>query len=144
MVISFGCYWFKGGDPQSPDCWSSCNVWGKMGAVTGYSGIIMEDVCENGMWNLVGRLVLMLMRAGILVGEVVVMVVGMMVVVAVGVLFSSENWCLSVSEVQCLGLGFWLVGDDIFDFGGGFVAVMVEIGVDGLELDVEVGAVVSW
>ena len=28
--------------------------------------------------------------------------------------------------------------------GGGFVAMMVEIGVDGLELDVEVGAVVSW
>ena len=41
----------------------------------------------------------MLMRAGILVGEVVVMVVGMMVVVAAGVLFSSENWCLSVLEV---------------------------------------------
>ena len=41
----------------------------------------------------------MLMRAGILVGEVVVMVVGMMVVVAVGVLFSSDNWCLSVLEV---------------------------------------------
>ena len=36
------------------------------------------------------------------------------------------------------------MGDDIFDSGGGFVAVMVEIGVDGLELDVEVGAVVSW
>ena len=38
------------------------------------------------------------------------------------------------------------MGDDIFDFGGGggVVAVMVEIGVDGLELDVEVGAVGSW
>ena len=33
------------------DGWSSCNVWGKMGAegLGGDSGIIMEDVCEDGM-----------------------------------------------------------------------------------------------
>ena len=34
-------------------------------------------------------------------------------------------------------------GDDIFDFGGVFVAVMVEMEVDDLELEVEVGDVVS-
>lgn len=48
---------------------------------------VIEDVCEDGKQNLHGRLVLMLMRAGILVGEVVVLVVGVMVVVAVCVIF---------------------------------------------------------
>ena len=43
-----------GGAPQSPDCWSSCNVSRKMGAwgMEGDSGIVIEDVCENGMKNL--------------------------------------------------------------------------------------------
>ena len=52
----------------------------------GDSGIVIEDVCDDGMQNLGGRLVLMLMRAGILVGDVVVVAVGVMVVVAVGVI----------------------------------------------------------
>ena len=39
--------------------------------VRGGSGIFMEDVCEDGMRNLGGRLVSMLMRAGILVGGLV-------------------------------------------------------------------------
>ena len=56
------------------------------GGMEGDSGVIMEDVCEDGMQNLGGRLVLVLMRAGILVGGVVVVAVGLMVVVAVGVL----------------------------------------------------------
>ena len=38
------------------------------------SGTVMEDVCEDGMQNLGGRLMLMLMRACILVGGVVVVV----------------------------------------------------------------------
>ena len=42
--------------------------------------------------------------------------------------------------MECLRVGFGLVGGDIFDFGGGFVAVMVEMEMDDLEL--EVGAVV--
>ena len=29
MVTSFGCCWCSGDTPQSPDCWSSCNVWGR-------------------------------------------------------------------------------------------------------------------
>ena len=53
----------------------------------GDSGIVMEDVCEDNMQNLGGRLVLMLMRAGILVGEVVM--------VAVGVTSFSEKLCVS-------------------------------------------------
>ena len=40
-------------------------------------------VCEDGMQSLSGRLVLMFMRAGILVGEMVVVAVGVMVVVVV-------------------------------------------------------------
>ena len=77
MVTSFGCYWWSGSTLQSPDCWSSCNVRGKMGAgrMEGDSGIVMEDVCENGMQYLGGMLILMLMRAGILVGGVVVVAV---------------------------------------------------------------------
>ena len=46
----------------------------------GDRGIVIEDGCEDGMQNLGGSLVLMLMRAGILAGEVVVMAVEVMVV----------------------------------------------------------------
>ena len=72
----------------------------------------------------------MLIRAGILVGGVVVVVVGVMVVVTVGVISFSEEQCLSVTEVECLRVGLGLVGGDIFDFGGGFVTVVVEMEVD--------------
>ena len=50
----------------------------------------------------------MLMRAGILIGEVVVVAVGVMVVVVVGAISFSEKWCLPVMEVKCLGVGFGL------------------------------------
>ena len=43
------------------------------------------------MRNLGGRLVLIIMRAGILFGEVVVVTVGVMIVVAVGVISFSEK-----------------------------------------------------
>ena len=49
------------------------------------SGILLEDVCGDDIRNLGGRLVLMLMRAGILVGGVVVVVLGVMVMVMVDV-----------------------------------------------------------
>ena len=65
------------------------------GGMEGDIGIVMEDVCEDGMRNLGGRLVSMLMRTGILVGGVVVVAVGVMVV-AVGVVSFSEERCLSV------------------------------------------------
>ena len=51
----------------------------------------MEDVCGDGRRNLGGRLVLMLMREGILVGGVVVVVVRVMVMVEVGVVSFSEG-----------------------------------------------------
>ena len=65
------------------------------------SGIVMEDVCEDGMQNLGERLVPLLMRAGILVGGLIVVVVGVMVVVGVGIVSFSEELCLSVTEVEC-------------------------------------------
>ena len=59
----------------------------------GDSGIAIEDACEESMQNLGRRLVLMLIRGGILIGEVVV--------VAVGIISFSEKRCLSVMEVEC-------------------------------------------
>ena len=35
--------------------------------------------------------------------------------------------CKPVMEVKCLGIGAGLVGGDIFDFGVGFVTVVVEM-----------------
>ena len=44
--------------------------------------------------------------------------------------------CKPVMEVECLGIGAGLVGGDIFDFGEGFVTVVVEMEVDDLKLQV--------
>lgn len=62
---------------------------GEMGAgkMEDDRGIDIENECEADKRNIGGRLVLMLMRAGIFVGEVVVAVVGVIVAVAVGVMF---------------------------------------------------------
>ena len=51
MVTSFGCVWYSGDDRQSLDCWSSCNVQGKMGigGMVGGNGIVMEAVRKDGM-----------------------------------------------------------------------------------------------
>ena len=66
------------------------------------------------------------------------MLFGVVVVVAVGVMSFFEKRCLSVTEleVECLGVGFGLVGGDTFNLGGGFVAVVVEMELDDLELQV--------
>ena len=74
-------------------------------------GIVI--VCEDGMRNLGGRLVLMLTRAEILAGELVVVAVGVMVVVAMGVVSIFAKRCLSVTEVEFLGVSFRLMGSDI-------------------------------
>ena len=108
----------------------------------GESGIPIEDVCEYGMQNIGGRLVLMLMGTGILVGEVVVVAVGVMVVVAVGVISFSEKRCLSVTE--CLQVGFGLVEGDILDLSEGFIALVVEMEVDDLELEVRAVVRLIW
>ena len=56
-------------------------------------GIVMEDVYRDGMRNLGGRLVLMLMREGILVGGVVVVVEVMMML--------EVEWCLFLKGGVC-------------------------------------------
>ena len=66
--------------------------------------------------------------------------IGVMVVVVVEVISCSEERCFSVMKGECLGGGFWLVGGGIFDFGGCFAVVVVEMEVYDLEL--EVGAIV--
>ena len=108
------------------------------GGMEGDNGIVIEDVCGDDLQNLGGRLVLMFIRADILASEVVVVVVGVMVVVTVGETSFSEKRCLTVTEVECLGVRFGLMGGDV----GGFGAVVVEMEVDDLELEVEVRAVI--
>ena len=49
-----------------------CAGWGGM---EDDSDIVIEDVCEAGIWNLGGGLVLMLIKTDILFGEVVVVAV---------------------------------------------------------------------
>ena len=82
-----------------------------------------------------------MLRAGILLGEAVVVAVGMMVVAAaVGVMSFLEKRSLLVMkmEVEYLGVSFELVGGDILNLGGVFVAVVVEMKVEDFELEVEV------
>ena len=102
----------------------------RCGRMEGDSGIVMEDVCGDDMRNLGERLVLILMRAGNLVGGVVMAVVGVMVMVEVGVVSFSEGRCLLVAEVECVLLGCGLVEDDALNFGGGFAAVVVVVVVE--------------
>ena len=69
------------------------------------------------------------------------MAVGVMVVAAaVGVISFLEKRSLLVMkmEVEYLGVSFELVGGDILNLGGGFVAVVVEMKVEDFELEVEV------
>ena len=102
----------------------------------------MEDVCGDGRRNLGGRLVLMLMREGILVGGVVVVVVRVMVMVEVGVVSFSEGRCLPMAEVECVVVGCGLVGGDVLNFGGVFAVVMVVLEMVGGGSKLEVVAVV--
>ena len=60
----------------------------------------IKNVCEDDLQNLGGRIMLMLLRAGILVGEVIVLTVVVMVVLAVGVISFFEKRCLSLVEVK--------------------------------------------
>ena len=47
-----------------------------------------------------------------------------------------EECSLLVTDVECLGVGFGLVGGGIFDLGGEFVAVVVKVEVEDLDLAV--------
>ena len=76
-----------------------------------------------------------------MLGETVVVAVGVMVVAAtVGVMSFLEKRSLLVMkmEVEYLGVSFELVGGDILNLGGVFVAVVVEMKVEDFELEVEV------
>ena len=69
------------------------------------------------------------------------MAVGVMVVAAaVGVMSFLEKRSLLVMkmEVEYLGVSFELVGGDILNLGGVFVAVVVDMKVEDFELEVEV------
>ena len=112
----------------------------------GDSDIVMDDVCGDDMWNLGGRLVLMLMRADVLVGEVVVETVGVMVMVEVGVVSFFEGRCLPLAEVECVVVGCGLVGGNVLNFGWGFVAVVVvvEMVVGGSKLEVVAVVRIVW
>ena len=118
-VTSLGrCCRHSGGALQSPDCWSSCSVRGKMreGEVDYDKGMV-NDV--KGVQNLGGREILSCMRKGI---SVCVLVVVLMVVVGVLEL-------MIVLKVVCLGA----VGEDCsgvidtFVLGGDFVVVLVGV-----------------
>ena len=91
------------------------------------------------MQNLGGGLVLMLMRAGIMVGGVVVVVVEVMVMVEVGVVSFSEGRCLPVVEVECVVVGCRPVRGDVLNFGGGFVAAAVVVVVVVVVVEMVVG-----
>ena len=112
----------------------------------GDSGIVMEDVCGDDMRDLGERLVLMLMRAGILVGGVVVVVVvGVMAMVEVGVVSFSEGRCLPVAEVEFVVVGCGLMGGNFLKFAGGFVVVVVvETVVGGSKLEVVAVVGIVW
>ena len=97
------------------------------GGMEGGSGIVMEEVCGDDMWNLGGSLVLMLMRAGILVGGVVVVVVGVMVMVEMGVVSFPKGRGLPVAEREGVVVGCGLVAGGVLNFGEGFVAVVVVV-----------------
>ena len=72
-------------------------------------------------------MVLMLMRAGILVGGVVVVVVRVMLMVEVEVVSFPEGRFLPVAEVERVVVGCGLVGGDVLNFGEGFVGVVVVV-----------------
>ena len=84
----------------------------------------------------------MLMRADVLVGEVVVETVGVMVMVEVGVVSFFEGRCLPLAEVECVVVGCGLVGGNVLNFGWGFVAVVVVVEMVVGDSKLEVVAVV--
>ena len=75
MVTSLGrCCWPRRRVPQSPDCWNSCNIRGKMrvGVEDDDEGIV-SDI--EGVRSLGGRQTLSSMRDGTCVCVAVIMVV---------------------------------------------------------------------
>ena len=81
VIVTFlnCCCRHSGGDPQSPDCWSSCNVFRKMreGEMDDDRSMVNE---VEGVWNLVRREMLRCMRE-----EISVCVELMLLIAVVGV-----------------------------------------------------------
>ena len=88
------------------------------GEIKNDNDMFMEDECVVCIRNLGGKLVLILIMAGILVCVVAVVLVGME-------LFRECSF--SVIEVEYLVVGFGLVGGDIFNLGRNLVAVVVAL-----------------
>ena len=86
-------------------------------------GMGMEDECVVCIQNLSEMLVFIFIRADISVCVVVVMVAE--------VVFLGEH-SLLVIRIECFGVSFRLVGGGIFDFGGDFVPVVVEMEMEDL------------
>ena len=96
--------------------------------------MVMEDEFVIRMRNLGGRLGI-LICVGTLVCMVAVVVAG---VVFFGVL------SLLVMEMECLEVGFGLVRDDILNLGRDFVALVVEVDVEDIELEVKAIVRLIW
>ena len=107
MVTSLcSCYWPGRTVPQSPDCWSSCNVWEKM-RVGGEDDdkSMVSDV--EGVRSLSGRGTLISMRDAICIcAAVVVVVVALMVAVGVMVLVVGVGVVVLVIVVRVLRVSF--------------------------------------
>lgn len=98
-------------------------------------GIVMEVEFVISMQNLGGRLVFIFIKAGILVFMVEVTVMGIM-------LFGEHSFL--VTEVECLGVCFWLVRGVIFNLVGDFVAGVMEMEVEDLELVMKAVVRLFW
>ena len=96
--------------------------------------MVMEDEFVIRMRNLGGRLGIL-----ICVGTLVCMVA----VVVAGVVFFGLL-SLLVMEMECLEVGFGLVGDDILNLGRDFVALVVEVDVEDIELEVKAIVRLIW
>ena len=66
--------WKHSGSSQSPDCYSSCNVWEKS-KMMGYRGMVMKEESILFAWSLGGGQRLWLMKVGTVVCLVLVVVV---------------------------------------------------------------------
>ena len=108
IATCLGCCWYSGGAPRVPA--TSAEKWVR--GMEGDSGIAIEDICEDGMWNLGGGLLQMSMRAGILFGVAAVVAVAMVGVMS---FFEKSSVLVTEVEVECLGVSFGLMeGDNLY------------------------------
>ena len=145
MVISLGCcYWPSRRVSQSPDCWSSCNVRGKMrgGGKDDDEGMVSN---VEGVRSLGGRETLSSMRDGICVCVAVVVLMVAVGVVVLGVAVGVAVLVIVVRVLRELFIGVVEVGCigviDIMVLCGVFLVEVVE----GVELVVGcVARLVLW